>query len=75
MKPMDAAYAAIHDCGKVVAASAYWSDDPKSKTRAMVDARKWERRGDEVVETDIDAVHAIGWCDCFRSEPSAGEPA
>lgn len=64
MSAPDAAFAAIHSCGKVVAASAYWTTEPKTKTRSWAEARKWEKRGDEIIETDIDGVHAIGWCDC-----------
>lgn len=67
----DMAYAAIHSCGKIVAASV---DVPDNKACAQ-DVASWIRRGEPVRRMSVAKARRSNWCQCYRKSPKASEAA
>jgi hypothetical protein len=61
----DFAYVAIHECGRIVAASV---DDPDHKREVARDIGGWIRRGEAVERLPLDQVRKAAWCTCYRKK-------
>jgi hypothetical protein len=62
----DMAYAAIHKCGRIVAATV---DSPGNKAKSR-HVSGWIRRGEAVEHMEMEAVRKGDWCECYRKQPA-----